>query len=351
MISKPLTALSAFMNKAGQTGDISLSDDDIRIIGEFSQIRDEIGQAVSGCAGFVGHIIKIADELETVANGDLTSEIEVLSENDTMGQSLKNMTSSLNVLFREINNTSSLVNTGSKQFADGAQALAQGSTEQAASVEELSSSVADISVKSGENAEKALKAAGLAGEIMNNAEKGSHQMSDMMNAVNEINQASLNIQRIIKVIDDIAFQTNILALNAAVEAARAGQHGKGFSVVAEEVRNLATKSASAAKDTGIMIQDCIEKAVFGLQIAEETALSLNEIVSGINESNIIVNEIAKLSKEQSLGINQINTGIEQVVSVIQQNSSTAQESAAASEEMSGQSTLLKELISRFKLSH
>ena len=193
------------------------------------------------------------------------------------------------------------------------------------------------------------KAATLAETIRGNAEKGSLQMEEMMLAVNDINEASGSISKVIKVIDDIAFQTNILALNAAVEAARAGQHGKGFAVVAEEVRNLAAKSAEAARDTGSLIENSIDKANLGVRIAGETAESLSEIVSGINESHQLVGEIARSSEEQTQGINHINTGIDQVAQVVQQNSATAEESAAASEEMSGQSDMLQQLIAQFKI--
>ena len=349
LISKPLTALSGFMKHAGATGDITLNPKNMAEIGEFSKAKDEIGDTVGATASFLQHVMHISQELDTVASGDLTTEIELLSDTDIMGKALVHMVDSLNTLFGEINNSTAQVATGAKQIADGSQALAQGSTEQAASVEELSSSISEIAQQTKDNAVMAGQAASLAGTIKHNAEKGSRQMDEMMAAVKDINQASQSIQRVIKVIDDIAFQTNILALNAAVEAARAGQHGKGFAVVAEEVRNLASKSAEAAKETGAMIEDSMGKAELGSQIAGETAVSLAEIVHGINESSQIVEQIASSSEQQSAGIEQINSGIDQVAQVVQQNSATAEESAAASEEMSGQSAMLEDLVAQFKL--
>jgi methyl-accepting chemotaxis protein len=351
LISKPLHMLTVFMTKAGNTGDITLRQEDREIIAEYSQIRDEIGQTINSCASFVGHVTKISETLGVVSNGDLTVDLRPISDEDTMGNSLKKMLDSLNSMFKEINVSTVQVTEASRQIAGSSQALASGSTEQASVVEELSASVLDISDKTKQNAEQASKASKLANSIKNKAETGNRQMGEMMSAVNEINQASQNISRVIKVIDDIAFQTNILALNAAVEAARAGQHGKGFAVVAEEVRNLAAKSAEAAKDTGGLISNSIEKAELGAKIANDTAASLAEIVAGINESSHIVEEIAHSSEEQSMAISQINMGLEQVTTVIQQNSATAEESAAASEEMSGQSHALEDLVSQFKLRH
>jgi methyl-accepting chemotaxis protein len=349
LISKPVKALSKFFNIAGTTGNITVSAQEQAVYDVFKQNHDEIGQMIKDCDSFIDHLLRSAKNLESVASGDLTVDIRTLSQSDVMGISLKKMVESLNNMFSEINSSTSQVSSGSKQIADSAQALASGSTQQAASVEELSASIADIADKTKLNADMADKAANLANSIKSKAETGSRQMDDMVGAVNEINQASQSISKVIKVIDDIAFQTNILALNAAVEAARAGQHGKGFAVVAEEVRNLAAKSAEAAKDTGGLIANSIEKAELGAKIAQDTAASLAEIVSGINESSQIVSEIATSSEEQSMAVEQINTGLNQVSMVIQQNSATAEESAAASEEMSGQSNMLEDLVAQFKL--
>jgi len=348
-ITTPLALLTGFMYKASSTGDITLRPEDVESIGRHAQAKDEIGQTISSCAAFVGRITDIGGNMEMVANGDLTAELTLLSDKDTLGNDFMKMTTNLNKMFSEIQSATNQVSIGSKQVADSAQALAQGATEQAASIEELSSSISEIAESTKTNAAIADKNSKLSSAIKESAEKGSRQMDEMIAAVKEINDASQSISKIIKTIDDIAFQTNILALNAAVEAARAGQHGKGFAVVAEEVRNLASKSAEAAKDTGSMIQNSMEKAGLGSRIAGETAASLAEIVTGINESSQLVSQIADASEQQALGIAQINIGIDQVAQVVQQNSATAQESAAASEEMSGQSDILQQYIAQFKL--
>jgi methyl-accepting chemotaxis protein len=227
--------------------------------------------------------------------------------------------------------------------------LSQGATEQASSIEELTASIEEIASQTRANAGNAEKAKEIATSAFQNAQVGNQQMGEMLTSMRDINEASTNISKIIKVIDDIAFQTNILALNAAVEAARAGQHGKGFAVVAEEVRNLAARSADAAKETTVMIEGSMSKVADGTKIANETASALEAIVKDVSLAADLVGEIAVASNEQALGVDQINQGITQISDVVQTTSATAEETAAASEELSGQSEMLKTQVATFRL--
>ena len=349
LISNPINFISRFMKKAADTGNVALSAQEKNLHVKYSQSHDEIGELTKDFGNFIERIVEVSDELRVIADGDLTSNIRVLSSSDTMGNSMKEMVANLKRMFADINDTSEQVSNGANQISDGAQMLASGSTQQAATLQQLSASIADVASKTKENAERTANASTLADNIMQSASKGSSQMEQMISAVNEINQANQNISRVIKAIDDIAFQTNILALNAAVEAARAGAAGKGFAVVAEEVRNLAAKSAESAKDTSSLIANSMEKAELGTKIAAETAESLAEIVSGISESNAIIADIAQASEQQTSAIEQINTGVGQVTQVVQQNSATAQQSAAASQEMNGRADILGNLISKFRI--
>lgn len=305
-----------------------------------------------GLAGIISkQLNRIVKAAGKIADGDLDVTVEVNSKDEIgiLASAFRKMTENINHVLTNINSSSEQVASGSKQVSDSSMALSQGATEQASSIEELTASLEEISSQTKLNAQNANQANDLAETAKNNAEHGNFQMTEMLKAMEEINDSSANISKIIKVIDEIAFQTNILALNAAVEAARAGQHGKGFAVVAEEVRNLAARSANAAKETTDMIEGSIKKVEVGTKIANETAQALGEIVTGITKAALLVNDIAIASNEQASGIEQINQGIVQISEVIQTNSATSEESAGASEELSSQALLLKEMVGNFKL--
>lgn len=296
-------------------------------------------------------IRKVSKAAELIAEGDLNIELDIDTKDEVglLAVSFRKMADNLNEVMSNISMASEQVASGSKQVSDSSMALSQGATEQASSVEELSSSLEEIAVQTRQNAENASKANQLAELAKVNASAGNEQMKEMLKAMDEINDSSSNISKIIKVIDDIAFQTNILALNAAVEAARAGQHGKGFAVVAEEVRNLAARSAKAAKETTNMIEGSIKKVDGGTKIANQTADALVQIVDNISKVAALVGDIATASNEQATGISQVNQGVMQVSDVVQMNSATSEESAAASEELSSQAEMMKDQVLKFKL--
>ena len=316
--------------------------------GDHAKIKNALNDTVTTLSMYVK---EISVTLTEMAKGNLRLALtsDYRGDFSTIKTSLNEIIRSLNNVLNDIHNTASQVASGARQVSDSAQALSQGSTEQASSVEQLTASMEEISAQTKQNSLSANQASELAMSAKNGAIEGNKQMKGMLSAMGEINESSSNISKIIKVIDEIAFQTNILALNAAVEAARAGQHGKGFAVVAEEVRNLAARSANAAKETTGLIESSIKKVEDGSRIAQETANALNTIVDSVTTATNLVGEIAKASNEQALGISQVNQGIIQVSQVVQMNSATSEESAAASEELSSQAEILKEMVGKFQL--
>ena len=266
-----------------------------------------------------------------------------------MGNSLSRLVKKNRHAMLGIRDAAEQVALGSSQVAGASEALAQGTTEQAGVIQEITASIADVAGKTRQNADEANKVAELTVQTVENAQRGNEQMHQMMEAMREINQASENISKIIKVIDDIAFQTNILALNAAVEAARAGDAGKGFAVVAEEVRSLAAKSAAAASETAEMIEDSMHKVEVGSSIADDTARALELVTTAVKESGELIRSIAESSNYQATEIAQIDQAVEQVAQVVQNNSATSEQCAAASVELSNQAKKMQEMLAIYQL--
>lgn len=316
--------------------------------GDYTIIKDDMNQTITFLKRYVD---EISHTLEQLGQGNLDQHItaEYLGDFVAIKIALNDITTTLSTTMSDINIAAGQVEIGSQQISDGGQALSQGTTEQASSIQELTASIEEVASETKKNAVHANEANELAQKVRTNAEVGNEQMNTMVAAMVDINESSKNISKIIKVIDDIAFQTNILSLNAAVEAARAGQHGKGFAVVAEEVRSLAARSAEAAKETTSLIEGSIAKVETGTRIANQTEDSLKEILNEIEKVTGLVGDIAQASNEQATEIAQITQGIEQVSTVVQTNSATAEESAAASEELSGQAEMLKQMVGAFKL--
>lgn len=317
--------------------------------------QDEIGilsSSFNDMAVYLKEIIgKIASILNQISDNHLDVDVdaEYRGAFEQIGSSMKRITDNLNHVMGEIRQASDQVSSGSEQVSSGAQALSQGATEQASAVEELAATINEISTQVKETAENTIEARKQMSSAESETVACNDQMREMIKAMEEIDQKSNEIGKIIKTIEDIAFQTNILALNAAVEAARAGAAGKGFAVVADEVRNLASKSAEASSNTSALIEGSIAAVEKGTKIVNETAQSLLKVVDRTQAVSTTVDKISDAASTQANSIAQVTQGIDQISSVVQTNSATAEESAAASEELSGQAQMLKNLVGQFVL--
>jgi len=311
---------------------------------DFSR-QDEIGEMAASLNAFADHLEQeIMTAFNQLADGNFTFETKGLIQDP-----LNNVNRALNELLLEIRSMGEHIQTGSRQIADSSQQLSLGATSQASSVEEITRSMSSISQQTRRNADNAQQARGLSERTRNSAEQGNEHIEQMLIAIEEINQSGVNVSKIIKVIDEIAFQTNLLALNAAVEAARAGQHGKGFAVVAEEVRNLAARSAKAASETTLLIQGSTQKAERGVKIAHQTADALSEIVTETAEVSELIRKIAAASTEQAQDIEHITAGLAKIDTVAQQNTSLAEQSASASAQLSEQAERMHQRLEQFSL--
>ena len=348
-IVRPLEKLKVTADRIAD-GDLDVTVD-VKSADEVGQVAAAISRTVDRLKQYIGYINEVSSALDKVAVGDLTFKLkyDYSGEFAKIKTSLDNIKSTLVRTLKEINASAEQVAGGSSQVSDASQSLAQGATEQASSVEELSATVTEISQNVNKNAENAADADSLSQTAADESKLGKELMSQMSAAMTNISESSNQISKIIKTIQDIAFQTNILALNAAVEAARAGSAGKGFTVVAEEVRNLAGKSAEAAKATTELVENEINSVKDGSAIADKTAKTLDKMISSVEKVAKSVEDISEASGTQAAAIKQVTEGLNQISAVVQTNSATAEESAASSEELNGQAQILKELLLKFKI--
>lgn len=346
-IVKPIVSMSHAAEKIAE-GDLESKIDTKNSKTEVGMLGESLTATISTLKDYINDITA---NLKAISEGDMTHDVAIEYKGSfaPIKDALVKISNSLNETFGSITIAADEVSSGAEQVAMGAQQLSQGATEQASSIEELALSIANVSNDTKDNARNVETATTYMDAVNNGIKTGDKYMQNMLEAMDDISTSSGQIKKIIKVIDDIAFQTNILALNAAVEAARAGSAGKGFAVVADEVRNLAAKSAEAAKQTTKLIEGSGESVQKGAELAHETASALSEINTTTNMVNDIINKISAISEEQAIAIDKISADINNISTVVQTNSATSEESAAASEQLSGQSALLKEKMSEFKL--
>ncbi|MFT4107559.1 MAG: methyl-accepting chemotaxis protein [Lacrimispora sp.] len=316
---------------------------------------DEIGTLSKSFTTTVNFLKTIIEEISYILSNLEEGNCKVETSQEYSGDfvavkdSLNQIVQNLNSVFSVIKDASNQVASGSDQISSASQSLASGASEQASTVEQLNASITEVARQAGENADNVRKATGYVSQVDKGIEKSNERMNDLNSAMGDIAASSKRITSITKVIEDIAFQTNILALNAAIEAARAGEAGKGFAVVADEVRNLAAKSSEAAKETAELIQHSSEMVLRGETIARETTQILGTIAEEARLADQTIQKIEVASTDQAQAIEQINQGLFQVSAVVQTNAATAEESSASSEELAAQALALQQEVNKFKL--
>lgn len=316
---------------------------------EFGQTAKTLDYAQENLQSYIHDVSRQLGEM-AAGNFDIHAEVEYQGEFQEIHLSLEKIVSSMNAVLLNIHRSAEQVSMGAQQVSDGTQQLASATVEQAASIQEVSQRMGKISEQAQHNSGNAEDAKEFAVQTKAYIETGKERMQELMDAIHDISEASDSIEKIIKSIDDIAFQTNLLALNAAVEASHAGDLGKGFSVVADEVRNLAEKASQSASDTQELIENCLRAVDRGTELAEEMETALNAIVEKNKATRLLVTEIAEESRKQAQESEYINEQIGAVAGVTQTNSATVEESAASSEVLSQQAEAMKNLAGQFRLS-
>ncbi len=316
--------------------------------GEFGKLKNTVNVTIKQVSSYIEEISRVLGQM---ANNNFNVEvpIEFVGEFVEIKESLNAIINSFNRTLQEINGSAEQVATGARQISSSSNVLAQGASEQTVAVNELVKVLDKITSETDKNTIAANEASRLALAARGSASTGDKQMQGMLTAMSDINESSVNISKIIKVIDDIAFQTNLLALNAAVEAARAGEHGKGFAVVAEEVRSLAARSATAAQETTALIEGSVQRVNEGTSTASQTAKSLQEIVQQITNITELIENVASSSREQQDGIATIGNGISRIAQITQLNTSSSETESSFAEELSGQADVFKNMVAKFSL--
>jgi len=316
--------------------------------GEYQKMKEAVNSTINSMSSYIKEISAVLGQMAG-RNFDVDVKNDYIGDFEAIKESMQKIILSMNDILENIDVSSERVASGSKQLGESSTVLAEGATRQTGEIDQLIGVLADVNKETHDNVEAAIKAKGLAESAKTSTDGGMEQMNALMESMKDISVASGNISKIIKVIEDISFQTNLLALNAAVEAARAGQHGKGFTVVAEEVRNLAGKSKESAQETRILIEGTVQKVATGMQLATATSGMLREIVAQIGDISGIINGVTDSSDKQANSIQLISENISKISDVVQSNSAASEEIAASTTELAEQAGSLKAELNRFKL--